>query len=118
MRKERVQEAGKALRVPEGVGGVGEPECPLVVGVSQGVEVFAAEDLRERLDGKEKVAALGGNPPVLLGGQGTASDHTVDMDVMLKDLIPGVQHHSDAQFAPEPPGIPSKDLQGLRGTVE
>ena len=40
------------------------------------------------------------------------------MDVVLQHLVPGVEHHGEAQFAAEPPGIAAKGLQGLRGTLE
>ena len=88
-----------------------------MVGVGQGLEVLAAEDPRERLDGKEEVSAVRGHPPVTCRCQGPASHHTVDMDMVFKHLVPGVQHQGEPQFAPEPCGITAKGLQGLRGTL-
>ena len=81
------------------------------VGSTQGAQVLAAKDLGEGLDGKEKVSAFGGNPSVMLGRQGTAGDHAVNMDVVLQNLIPGMKHHRDAQLTSEPFGIASKGLQ-------
>ena len=40
------------------------------------------------------------------------------MDVLREILPPGVEHHGDAEFAPEPPGIASELEEGLRGGVE
>ena len=40
------------------------------------------------------------------------------MDVLSQILPPGVEHHGDAEFAAEPPGIATELEQGLRGGVE
>ena len=58
-------------------------ELSLSVCLLQILEILAAEDLGEGLDGKEKVSALGGNPPIMLGRQGTAGNHTVDVNMVL-----------------------------------
>ena len=117
VRAELLQEACKARRGTEALEGVRALECPPVLGVGQGLEGLAAEDPRERLDGKEKVSALRGHPPVPCRCQGPASHHTVDMEVVVEHLVPGVQPQGEPQFAPEPCGIPAKGLQGLRGTL-
>ena len=40
------------------------------------------------------------------------------MDVLSQILPPSVEHHGDAEFAAEPPGIAAELDQGLRGGVE
>ena len=40
------------------------------------------------------------------------------MDVLSEILSPSVEHHGDAEFAAEPPGIAAELEQGLRSGVE
>jgi hypothetical protein len=100
------------------LGGASKLKFSLSVGSTQGTQVLAAENLGEGLDRKEKVSAFGGNPALMLGCQGTAGDHTVNMDMVVEHLVPGMEHHGDAQLTAEPSGIASKGLQRLRSALE
>jgi hypothetical protein len=116
--EKRVHKALKALGLAPCVGGVRKRELTLTVDATQGIEVLAAEDPGKGPDGKKKISAFGGDPLIMFECQRTARHDTVHMDMVLKDLVPGMQDHGDAQLAAEPPGIAAKGLQGLRGTVE
>ena len=53
-----------------------------------------------------------------MGGERTAAEHTVHMQMLTEVLAPGVEHHRDPDLAPEPLGIPTEALQGLRGRLK
>ena len=103
---------------PRDAVGPSELEALLRIGVLQGGEIFAPKHPGERFDGKEKVAALGGYPAGAVWSQRSTGDHTVDMEVVVQGLAPGMQHHRDAEFTPEPLGVPSKRLQRRRRRLE
>ena len=88
------------------------------MGVGEGVEILATEDLRQRGGGEEGSAPRRSQPALAVGAQGAVGDDTVDMDVLPQILPPGVEHHSDAELAAEPPGVAAELEQGLRGGVE
>ena len=94
----------------------GEVELSCLEGLLQRLEVFRPEHHGERPH-REKEPALGGDPPPI-GGERTAADHTVHMQVLTEILAPGVEHHRDPDLAPEPLGIPTEGLQGLRGRLK
>jgi len=75
-------------------------------------KVLGPEDLREGADREQEVATFGRDPLLLRGVQRPAGDDTVDMEVLVQGLTPGVQHHGDPELAPEPLGIAPERLQG------
>ena len=108
---QRYEEALEGPRIGEGRRGPCELEAALAIGLLQGGEIFAAKHPRERVHRKEEVAPCRGNPAAAVWGQRPAGHHTVDMDMVFQGLAPGMQHHRDAEFAPEPLGVPSERLQ-------
>ena len=102
------------------VGFVGAPHVhfALAVGAGNGVEVLAAEDLRQRGGGEQESAARRREPASFVGAQCAVGDDAVDMHVLSQVLPPDMQHHGDTEFAAQPPGVASELQQGPRGGVE
>jgi hypothetical protein len=112
------QEAGKGLGGSQGGGRAGKAQRSLGVSPVEAREIFPPQDLAEPFDGEEEVAALGGNPALVVWGEGATGDDPVDMDVMLERLPPGMEHQGEADLTAEPPGITAKGLQGGCGALE
>ena len=94
----------------------GEVELSCLEGLSERLEVFPPEHHGERPHREEK-PALGGDP-LPLGTECPAANHTVHMQMLTEILAPGVKHHRDPDLAPEPLGISTEGLQGLRGRLK
>ena len=90
----------------------------LAAGAGKGVEVLAAEDLRQRGGGEQEPAARRREPALLVGAQCAIGDDAVHMHMVSQVLPPGVQHHGDAEFPAQPPGVASELKQGARSGVE
>ena len=96
----------------------GHAQLAAAVGGGEGLEILATEDLREGGLGEEESAPGRSQPALPVGAQGAVGDDAVDMDVLAEILPPSVEHHGDAEFAAEPPGIAAELEQGLRSGVE
>ncbi len=115
---QRREEALKGTGIGQGGGVARKLELAPAMGGRECFEILGAKHLAHRLDGKEECPVLGRNPAAAIGGQGTAGDHTVRMDMVLQVLPPGMEYHGDAEFPTEPLGIASEALQGGRGGLK
>src|SRR5215831_15316419 len=95
-----------------------ELEAVLRKGLVEAGEVLGPEDFGEGPDGKQEVAAFRGDPLLLVSVERPARHNTMDMEVLLQGLAPGVQHHGEADLTTEPRGITPERLQGGRSGPE
>ncbi len=93
----------------------GERDLSGLEGLLERLEVFPPERHRERPHREEKPALYG--DPLPVGTERPAADHTVHMQMLTEILAPRVEHHRDPDLAPEPLGIPTEGLQGVRGRL-
>ena len=116
MARSLARNAAEGRRLGERGGLPGEVDLSRLEGLSQHLEVLRPEHHGERPH-REEEPALGGDPPSI-GGERTAADHTVHVQMLTEVLAPGVEHHRDPDLAPEPLGISTEGLQGVRGRLK
>src|SRR2546425_12591664 len=91
-----------------------EAKRALAEAALEGGDELAAKNAAEHLDGKEEdIAWL--DPAGAIKRQSAGGHHTMDMGMMLKLLIPGVEHAEEADLGAEMFGIAS-DCEEGRGT--
>src|ERR1035441_4642695 len=84
-------------------------ECAFAECAPKSGDKLAAEDTAEHFDGKEEGAA-GGDPGGGGRSEAAGGEHAGDMGMMLKSLVPGMEHAEEADLGSKMPGIAS-DLQ-------
>ena len=67
---------------------------------------------------RKKEGARGTAPTVVVGGESTGGDHTMDMRMMLELLVPGVEDTEEADLGAQMPGMTSDFEQGLGAGAE
>ena len=68
----------------------------LIEGLFEQVEELSAEHDAQGFDVEEEVFA-GGNPAVLIEGQGSSRDEAMEVEVIQQDLVPGMEHSGKAR---------------------
>jgi len=82
-----------------------ELELPGGVSIEESCREFAAEDLAENPYWEKKAVTVRLNPLAVIRGQATGRHDTVDVRMMLKFLIPGVQDAQETDLGAEMLGV-------------
>ncbi len=94
------EQQAKVPRISQGSGFAWEDEFLLIESLSEKVEELALEDPTECFYGEEEVFA-GGNPTSLIERQSSLGDQAVEVEVVLKLLVPGMEDQDKAWGAPK-----------------
>ncbi len=86
--------------ISQGSGFAWEAEFVLIKGLFEKVEELTAEDDAEGFDTEEEVFA-GGNPTSLIERQSSLGDEAVEVEVVLKLLVPGMEDQDKAWGSPK-----------------
>ncbi len=84
------EQQAKVGSISQGRGFAWEDEFLLIESLSEKVEELALEDYTECFYGEEEVFA-GGNPTSLIERQSSLGDQAVEVEVVLKLLVPGME---------------------------
>ncbi len=94
------EQQAKVPRIGQGSGLAWEAEFLLIEGLLEKVEELALEDYTECFYGEEEVFA-GGNPTSLIERQSSLGDEAVEVEVVLKLLVPGMEDQDKAWGSPK-----------------
>ena len=87
-------------------------------GLSESIDKLAPEDLGQHVFRQEEILRTRLDPAAVIGRETAARQHTVDMDVVLDLLIPGMQNTEEADLGAQALGIASHLEQGFRARTQ
>jgi hypothetical protein len=75
-----------------------------VEGLAESGDKLATEDSPQHRDGKKEAIARG-DPALVIGGETTGRNHTMQMGMKLQFLTPGMEHAEETDFGAQVAGI-------------